>query len=510
MPAYTTPSLLPYRHNVYTTRPNVTMPSYDRYDRRRTRYGPAPGPSRSTLGYWVPLVLTITVATAGLVAWVWSERQEDEDEDRDDNYPSDEHEGPEYPPRHRKSHDQPPGYEAPPAHGPYTEPPYGSEGSRDATGEEASFMTRMSGAIRRTPSPQQFFDSAGQRIAAGVAAAGAVVGGALSSIREEDNHNREEREGFSDHERWSEEALSRRVEAQSRESGAAVSANTEAFNASVRSGPSSTAAGKARARRTIAVVVSAETSLDTLHQEEDVSYHTEHAVSPPHQRHVNPQQLLTQPQSILSHLPQNLDPSTARLFVLIYAPHLTSLPSTNPSTRAPPSTLSSSYSAINTPLQTPGEELASISPRADASTSPSSPHSRLFDALCGQAQALVEKPSMILPFTTPTGFVHILRHLAPSLVYLADTPALSGNEGENVAQLRGWVGQTVLVVGDEGGHGGLVDTETETEDEGLRRESTKERQWWEGSDMVGLGKGVEVVDAGRVGDDWGRRASSKE
>ncbi|KAJ9628902.1 hypothetical protein H2203_002807 [Taxawa tesnikishii (nom. ined.)] len=443
------------------------MPSYDRYDRRRTRYGPAPGPSRSTLGYWVPLVLTITVATAGLVAWVWSERQEDEDEDRDDNYPSDEHEGPEYPPRHRKSHDQPPGYEAPPAHGPYTEPPYGSEGSRDATGEEASFMTRMSGAIRRTPSPQQFFDSAGQRIAAG------------------------EREGFSDHERWSEEALSRRVEAQSRESGAAVSANTEAFNASVRSGPSSTAAGKARARRTIAVVVSAETSLDTLHQEEDVSYHTEHA-------------------SILSHLPQNLDPSTARLFVLIYAPHLTSLPSTNPSTRAPPSTLSSSYSAINTPLQTPGEELASISPRADASTSPSSPHSRLFDALCGQAQALVEKPSMILPFTTPTGFVHILRHLAPSLVYLADTPALSGNEGENVAQLRGWVGQTVLVVGDEGGHGGLVDTETETEDEGLRRESTKERQWWEGSDMVGLGKGVEVVDAGRVGDDWGRRASSKE
>jgi hypothetical protein len=44
----------------------------------------------------------------------------------------------------------------------------------------------MSGALRRTPSPQQFFDSTGKTVAAGVAAAGAVMGKALASIREED------------------------------------------------------------------------------------------------------------------------------------------------------------------------------------------------------------------------------------------------------------------------------------------------------------------------------------
>lgn len=107
---------------------------------------------------------------------------------------------------------------------------------------------------------------------------------------------------------------------------------------------------------------------------------------------------------------------------------------------------------------------------------------------------------MILPFTTPSGYIHMLRHLAPSLVYLSDSPALSGPGGDNVKQLKGWVGQTIVVVGDDG-HGGLADTETETEDEGERRSG----KWWESSDMVGLGKGVDIVDATRVGDDWERR-----
>lgn len=143
-------------------------------------------------------------------------------------------------------------------------------------------MSRVQGVVRRTPSPQQFFDSAGQRIAAGMAAAGAAVGGALGSIREEDGNGKrkEVEEGFSDHERWSEEAESKRVEAQSGESAAAVSSHVESFNASVKAGPSSTATGKSRARRTVAVVVSAETSFGDQ-QEEDVEHHSEHAVRNP-------------------------------------------------------------------------------------------------------------------------------------------------------------------------------------------------------------------------------------
>jgi len=62
----------------------------------------------------------------------------------------------------------------------------------------AGWGARMSGALRRTPSPQQFLDSTGKTVAAGVAAAGAAMGKALASIREEDKHYGENP--------WSEEA----------------------------------------------------------------------------------------------------------------------------------------------------------------------------------------------------------------------------------------------------------------------------------------------------------------
>jgi hypothetical protein len=55
------------------------MDRYDTARRRQTR------PGRSTLGYWLPLVVTVTIATAGLAAWIWSERQHDNDGDDDDN-----------------------------------------------------------------------------------------------------------------------------------------------------------------------------------------------------------------------------------------------------------------------------------------------------------------------------------------------------------------------------------------------------------------------------------------
>ena len=97
-----------------------------------------------------------------------------------------------------------------------------------------------------------------------------------------------------------------------------------------------------------------------------------------------------------------------------------------------------------------------MSPRVDATDAPS----KQFDALYQQALTLVSNPTQILPFTTPDGYVSILRHLTPQLVYVSD--ALSGDKGEYVAQLQRWVGHTVLVAGDEG-HGGLADTETEDE-----------------------------------------------
>lgn len=210
---------------------------------------------------------------------------------------------------------------------------------------------------------------------------------------------------------------------------------------------------------------------------------------------------LTHEQSILSHLPTQHDPSRTDLFVLIYAPGLKSLPSVNYQPGRAPSALSSSYSEINTPAQTPGSELQSISPRIDATDF----NTKHFEALYNQALSLVSHPTQILPFTTPDGYVHMLRHLAPQLVYVSDT--LSGREGEAVAQLKGWVGHTVLVVGDEG-HGGLADTETETEDE--RDGKREKRRWWEHSSLVGLGKEIDVVDAMRVGDDWSKRVAGRE
>ena len=156
--------------------------SYDRYDRRQPR-----GASRrSTLGYWLPLALTVTAATVGIAAWIWSERKDDESDDyhrKGDGRPSS---GP------------PPGFsDSRPEQTPHQRRDVGQHL------EDESMVARMSGALRRTPSPQQLFDGASRRVAAGVAAAGAAVGGALSSIREEDKRD------FEDHSRWSEEAASR-------------------------------------------------------------------------------------------------------------------------------------------------------------------------------------------------------------------------------------------------------------------------------------------------------------
>jgi hypothetical protein len=208
--------------------------SYDRYDRRQ------PSSRRTTFGYWVPLILTVTVATAGFAAWVWSERRDDDDSSDDDNLS------------------------------------YGEERTqRDSTAsygvvhEEEGLMSRVHGVLRRTPSPQQFFDTVSKKTVAGVAAAAGAAGAALASIREED------KDDFGDHNRWSEEAaLRRQVEARSSQSAGAVDTQARSFAASVRNGPQHT--GR---RKTVAIVVSAESLMDNPH-EDDANYRSENAVCP--------------------------------------------------------------------------------------------------------------------------------------------------------------------------------------------------------------------------------------
>ncbi|KAB2577545.1 hypothetical protein BFW01_g9829 [Lasiodiplodia theobromae] len=430
--------------------------SYDRYDRRQQ------SSRRSTFGYWVPLVITVTIATAGVAAWVWSERKDgDDDDDADLSYGEEERT-----------------YRPPPPPG-YAEDTY-SESVGVTREQDEGFMARMSGAIRRTPSPQQVFDNASRRLAAGVAAAGTAFGAALGSIREED------REDYGDHSRWSEEAARRNVEAQSSQSSAAVGTHTAAFNAALQ--PPAQPPRPGARKKTVVVVVSA----DSVIGDDDHAPYQEHA-------------------SILSHLPPT-NFATTNLFVLIYAPSLK--PRSSSSNQS--GSLGSSYAAIPTPAQTPGDDMSSLDPHPygsgqntpksgnTPSMSASTSESALYNSIYARALRLVKDRTMVMPFTTPSGHVHMLRHLAPDLVYV--TEDLSGTQGEYVEQIRNWVGQVMVVVGTGGVGLGLVDTEDEGEGTGR----VQEKKWWETTTMVGLGKGVEVVDGARLLDDFERRVGGKE
>ena len=101
-----------------------------------------------------------------------------------------------------------------------------------------------------------------------------------------------------------------------------------------------------------------------------------------------------------------------------------------------------------------------------------------------------------MPFTAPSSFIQMLRQLSPQTVYLQAN--LAGHRGEYLDAMKSWVGQVVIVVGDESGHGGLVDSEDE------RGDATQDK-WWLEDSRIGLGKGVEVVEGLRIGEDWGRR-----
>ena len=66
--------------------------------------------------------------------------------------------------------------------------------------DDTTIMGRISNVVKRAPSPSTSYGWATDKVAAGVAAAGAMIGGSLGAIREGSQDN------YEDHERWNEEA----------------------------------------------------------------------------------------------------------------------------------------------------------------------------------------------------------------------------------------------------------------------------------------------------------------
>ena len=276
--------------------------------RRRTATSSGYGASgnKTTFGYWVPLVLTVGAAVVGVAAWIWSERSEDEDSEAE-HYP-----GGVPPPGYASmSGAMPPGpgpmgmqpsgpgpmpgppqqggfrednYQGPPPPGGFGgQPPPGGWESGDMYGgarstgmeqeQDTGLVARMSSALGmgRSASPAQSFNWASKQVAAGVAAAGAMVGGALSSFRDGDQGE------YRDHERWSEEAEKRDDDREIKQGIRRRGTADEYFSGAVDVPQRVIASGKKR--KAVALVVSAV---------DDRGLHTElghHAVS----RHAPPE-----------------------------------------------------------------------------------------------------------------------------------------------------------------------------------------------------------------------------
>lgn len=277
---------------------------------RRPLYAPPTSTrQQGTLGYWVPLITISTIAIGGLAAWIWSERSDSEEDDRPhhDRPPRPATgQGGAYPTQGAQPYSGPgpaPGPQQdvnlPPHEGPIPSqsagaqgmpPPVGGEAASYYAGRsthaqteqqqqqhDASWYGQVRGAIRRTPSPQQFFDSASKQVGAAAAAAGAALGSIIEEDKDpyyEDDNRRRGRAGegevFSDHERWSEEAEEKtRVGAVEAESG-------KRADAALRSARDDK--GKGKSKRMVAVVVSAGSGSESAY-EQDTIYHSEHAVS---------------------------------------------------------------------------------------------------------------------------------------------------------------------------------------------------------------------------------------
>lgn len=215
------------------------MSPYDGYDRPSRR-------NRGAIGHWIPLILTVAVATAGFAAWVWSER--DDDDDEADDY-------------RRRRHDDGSLAGAPaPVYGELRPGEQGYGTAARNVDEPSSYMARMSGALRRTPSPQQFLEGATRTVSAGITAAGAAVGNALSSIREEDKN------AYKDHKTWSEEAEARR---------SGPSPKIAPAQPAIKPSDQKPAASSGKKIK-VAVVVSADADLDGV--DDGLDYSQTHAV----------------------------------------------------------------------------------------------------------------------------------------------------------------------------------------------------------------------------------------
>lgn len=268
---------------------------------------------RGVWNHWVPLAVTVTVATVGVAAWVWSQRKDDDHEDTEqpgafqdlDYDNADYGDNPAYGASKDGAGPKTPAFDGP-------QPRSGDAGLAPVDSSSSGWA-----ALRRTPSPQQFFDSAKRTVAAGVTAAGAAVGSALAAIREED------KSAYADHETWSEEA-------DAKQDRAVAPSQSKETN---------------KRRKKVAIVVSADNHLDDI----DADGFHEHAVSDKESRsrvegyfHM----LTSRKQSILSHIPRHLDHSKIKLYVLIYAPNLKDT-ALDTSGNKPPPSLSSSFSNID-------------------------------------------------------------------------------------------------------------------------------------------------------------------
>ncbi len=210
----------------------------------------------------MPLVVTVTVATVGLAAWVWSQRNDEDEEDTEPIQQGLDYENADYGdnPAYGATGGDDPASRPPPS---FTTDPrpgesgYGTTnpavagaepglGPGPAPGPGTGWGATMSGALRRTSSPQQFISSTSRTVAAGMAAAGAAVGSALASIREPETN------AYADHETWSEEADAKKERP---------------------AGSSPKEPGKKR--KSVAIVVSADTPVDDADED---GFH-EHAVS---------------------------------------------------------------------------------------------------------------------------------------------------------------------------------------------------------------------------------------
>lgn len=292
---------------------------------RRSLYAPSPPPGghsrhHSILGYWVPLITIGTIALGGLAAWIWSERSElDDDDDDYGEYPNDK---PQAPPTGTGASYPTYGaspYPGPPQQGPHLEsagpfpgtgppPPMGADVTGTTYGGSASvyydgsstasrtteqrddqgFLGRV---LRRTPSPQQFFGNASRQVVGGMAAASKALGSIMESNTrvesEERRTRREDKDGFSDHERWSEEAEERqRINTVEREVQHDMSRST----ADVK--------GKSKAKKTVAIVVNA----GFYQCEVDGEFRAEYGVSPTSPNHTS---IESHPTCIFRHLSEN-------------------------------------------------------------------------------------------------------------------------------------------------------------------------------------------------------------